>query len=675
MSAPFQSYAITGIPTEGTGPPPSRREINAWATQNPIQLSLFIQALRIFQSMDFMDQLSYYRIAGIHGLPATSWDNDPIPIEVTKSYPGHYNNPHKGGSETPDFYCPHNSLIFPTWHRAYLLLFEQRLWEIMTKEIVPTAPSSAQQQWMTEANAWRLPYWDWANIPSVPDVASTQKITIQMPDGTSQEDWNPLYQFSTANMTQFKTTSMQPILADQTTFGQFAIFDEPPVIQTNQTYATSRWGLDNPITTQQISGIVNNQAVNTALQTPPWANVQHAKGLNGRLAEQVSRLFVPSNFNNFAEFATTAHGKQGPCGWLSLELLHNCIHDFTGGVGYTPDPPANGTKSQPPGPPPTDSKVRPVKYGYGHMADLGVAAFDPIFWLHHCNVDRQLAIFQSLNSVPWWSGQDVKNDPASNDPLYPFHTDANFGHWTSDALQYWTKLGYTYDDLTPSEESNAPTVTPEVLIGRLTAKYGILRNLLKENSHKNVAGLDNDFIINVLYNRYALGGRSYIIYFFLGSNNSNASGNPQDNLWSEDYIGSIHSFSRNWKKSGVACANCVKQESIQQLSKGQVPLTLQLLKRAIDEDRWNDIKHLGSDHVLDYVKKNLHWRVVALPGEVIQEEVMPDLEVTFLAGKGTHPEDPEKSSEFHDYNDEWKITKGSNGNCRWEQTRKDGKKL
>ncbi|GKT45419.1 tyrosinase [Colletotrichum spaethianum] len=182
MSAPFQTYAITGIPTEGTGPPPSRSEINAWAKQNPIQLSLFIQALRAFQSMDFRDQLSYYRIAGIHGLPATSWDNDPIPIEVTNSYGENYPD------HTPDFYCPHNTLIFPTWHRAYLLLFEQRLWEIMTKEIVPAAPSSAQQQWMTEANAWRLPYWDWANIPSVPDVASTPTITIKMPDGTSQED-------------------------------------------------------------------------------------------------------------------------------------------------------------------------------------------------------------------------------------------------------------------------------------------------------------------------------------------------------------------------------------------------------------------------------------------------------------------------------------------------------
>jgi tyrosinase len=32
----------------------------------------------------------------------------------------------------------------------------------------------------------------------------------------------------------------------------------------------------------------------------------------------------------------------------------------------------------------------------GHMTPPAVAAFDPIFWLHHANVDRQLALHQAL---------------------------------------------------------------------------------------------------------------------------------------------------------------------------------------------------------------------------------------------------------------------------------------
>lgn len=33
--------------------------------------------------------------------------------------------------------------------------------------------------------------------------------------------------------------------------------------------------------------------------------------------------------------------------------------------------------------------------GQGHMGDPAVAAFDPIFWLHHCQVDRLLALWQA----------------------------------------------------------------------------------------------------------------------------------------------------------------------------------------------------------------------------------------------------------------------------------------
>src|ERR1700683_4059705 len=53
-----------------------------------------------------VDPTSYYQIAGIHGRPYTSW-NDPTTVKNNK-------------------YCEHSSVLFPTWHRAYLLLFEVR---------------------------------------------------------------------------------------------------------------------------------------------------------------------------------------------------------------------------------------------------------------------------------------------------------------------------------------------------------------------------------------------------------------------------------------------------------------------------------------------------------------------------------------------------------------------
>jgi tyrosinase len=46
--------------------------------------------------------------------------------------------------------------------------------------------------------------------------------------------------------------------------------------------------------------------------------------------------------------------------------------------------------------------------GSAHMWNLRYSAFDPIFWLHHSNVDRLFAIWEMLNknySVPSWSNK------------------------------------------------------------------------------------------------------------------------------------------------------------------------------------------------------------------------------------------------------------------------------
>lgn len=59
---------------------------------------------------DHKDQLSWFAIGGIHGSPKLPWD----------SVPG-------GSDSTWGGYCTHASVLFPTWHRPYVLLFEVSL--------------------------------------------------------------------------------------------------------------------------------------------------------------------------------------------------------------------------------------------------------------------------------------------------------------------------------------------------------------------------------------------------------------------------------------------------------------------------------------------------------------------------------------------------------------------
>jgi tyrosinase len=182
-----QYYPIKGIPLPAKPDPqhpiPLRKEVTAWSSDpnNAIQLSLFIQALIQFQEMPVKEKLSYYQISGIHGYPATSWDGEAGPSQ---------------------FYCNHQRTTFPTWHRPYMLLFEQRLYEIMMGIVSKIKPDSEKAIWEIEASHWRLPYWDWAqNQPylqtvGIPQLFTLEWITVVMPGRTWKGFPNPLWKFS-----------------------------------------------------------------------------------------------------------------------------------------------------------------------------------------------------------------------------------------------------------------------------------------------------------------------------------------------------------------------------------------------------------------------------------------------------------------------------------------------
>ncbi|RKL50893.1 hypothetical protein BFJ72_g346 [Fusarium proliferatum] len=191
------------------------------------------------------------------------------------------------------------------------------------------------------------------------------------------------------------------------------------------------------------------------------------------------------------------------------------------------------------------------------MSDLGTAAYDPIFWLHHCNVDRQFALYQNNNGKDqWFTGRSKNTDPKAQDNHYPFHTDTKFNHWNSDGVRDWTTLGYTYPDLAPETDSS-DTAPLELVQKRLTEKYGVLRRVLHEvGSTQNIEGLDNEYVINIIYNRFALNGGSYNIHFFIGKE-SDIPASPEDYKLSVDYIGGIHTFSSSyWTRGNENGVNC-----------------------------------------------------------------------------------------------------------------------
>ena len=101
------------------------------------------------------------------------------------------------------------------------------------------------------------------------------------------------------------------------------------------------------------------------------------------------------------------------------------------------------------------------------MADLTVAAFDPLFWLHHTNVDRVFAIWQAIYpdqfTVPWNTTQDDYVIPMgttvdASTPLYPFHNNAQGTLFTSNDVRSTKSFGYTYPEVMDWGVNSDPAV-------------------------------------------------------------------------------------------------------------------------------------------------------------------------------------------------------------------------
>lgn len=107
------NLAVTGVPTDRgpDGSVPLRRELRDLQANYPDQFNLLILGLKNYQGKDELALTSYYQVAGIHGLPYKPWNGvgSNTDWQSTSGFGG---------------YCTHSSILFLTWHRPYLALYE-----------------------------------------------------------------------------------------------------------------------------------------------------------------------------------------------------------------------------------------------------------------------------------------------------------------------------------------------------------------------------------------------------------------------------------------------------------------------------------------------------------------------------------------------------------------------
>ncbi|KAK3320228.1 hypothetical protein B0T19DRAFT_479192 [Cercophora scortea] len=652
---------IQGIDVPKGQPIPSRQEFTKWATETPetsIQVSLFIRALQKFYDVPYDQTLSYFQVAGIHGYPGDlAWNNSAPPD-------------HQRGNKM--IYCTHNLITFPTWHRPYMALFEQSLHNCMLEVIDDDLQFNSEadkKAWIDEASKWRLPYWDWA-LPSskgaVPDLFQPPSVNIRVPaaaDGSLQEPENvpnPLYKY------QLKVDGAPKRMGDLPwpyTVDSVVLKDDqgkPYLLPWAKCSGTSRWGIENDVTEEEWSNGINNyERITKAINLHTWYGVNPGDDLLGRPASDlVYRLLqnVPE-WKNFSSTGTNPVPDPDKLPhipweqWVSLEYLHNNLHGFIGGNAWAD--------------------------GIGHMQNVPSAAFDPIFYMHHANIDRLLALWQTVNPNSWFEGDA---SPSATDKLTPFHhkfASGKVDYFNSDDVRDWTNFGYTYDALERKpDETDAEYIkrinvyisntyssnTSDVLVGD---KGKLFTGDLKVTDHTY-----DDYLIDVLYDRYALGGDPYTILFFLGAApdgeaTTQAAGSVNTLLAQPTWrhVGSVYNFSMPLDPTGEGdvtvqhCANCAKQHNDGVLSTAQIPLTIPLYNAAID-DEVKGISNLSPDEVEPYLASQLSWVAVSMSGTIIPWSRLDKTKIFVVKGKARHSHRADQLSVYSDYHPMSVVTHG-----------------
>lgn len=334
----------------------------------------------------------------------------------------------------------------------------------------------------------------------------------------------------------------------------------------------------------------------------------------------------------------------------------------------------------------------------GHMGDPQYAAFDPVFWFHHANIDRYFALWQAANPhdadhperwfpLPASPGQTYDGEK----PLYPFYKrrdgPGEGDYWTSDDVQQTSVLGYIYDDFPRMAKLNQTvgeymgkrydwatrkpdsSILADMPIPLLSSAVeasplfhppppktgpGISHSVRMAPMAPPGAPIvplnaidprfDRDWYVDSRVKRMAANG-TFTIYFFLSPKGSLPDAEPAQYANSPYLVGMHHVFTS--RREG--CDNCASAEEEGKLSVGTAPITGALLRYLEDEVEGGEgVESMRPEHVAPFLEERLRWRVVFHGfdrkdprAEGLQLKIGVSAKVYYDDGEPTYEEYPE----------------------------------
>jgi tyrosinase len=376
------------------------------------------RAWKGIQDRDTERDDSFFKLAGYHGAPfrGAGW----------------------GSAQYWGGYCNHGNVLFPTWHRVYVYKLEQALQSV---------PGCADVM---------LPYWDETSDDTlangIPWALTQKTVTV---DGQTID--NPLRSFR-----------LPAVVADHVS-NDVADYTKPKGYETQRYPRSGLVGPTDKVATEEHNRKYSDDDECLTLlnqNVRDWIG-DHSKvigqaGPPGKVKQGYQRCLTAPNYTVFSNTTSAAEWNDNHDEKVvPLETPHNAVHLAVGGFEVPGQPSSS-----------------PISGANGDMGENDTAAFDPIFFFHHCFVDYVFWLWQrrpghpvevcpeypGTNSV---DGQNPTPGVAPNSwldldsPLAPFRHKGAGGQpgplFTSrDCLDTETQLGYTYSD--GSLSGNSATV-------------------------------------------------------------------------------------------------------------------------------------------------------------------------------------------------------------------------
>ena len=320
-----------------------------------------IEAWRNLQAKLPDDPNGFFVIAGYHGQPFRG--------------PGYGKTAWWGG------YCHHGNVLFPTWHRAYLLCLEDALRRVPGCENVT------------------LPYWNQMqsegsgdNERVVPRIFTDKTYTFSTGGAPVP---NPLYSYKLAR--GFSDRLSRPgVDYGKPTGYETVRYPLSGLVGSGHKRKTDIHNTrTRKFTDAQITGFLNENVRN-------WFNDRYEPPvLVPGLRTKYKNCLDANNYTIFSNTTSATKWNDDHAGTerlaVSLESPHNGTHLAVGGYDMPDRPSFDGAN--------------------GDMGENDTAAFDPIFFFHHCFIDRVFWAWQERHRNVGVDGVEIIPEYPGTSPV------------------------------------------------------------------------------------------------------------------------------------------------------------------------------------------------------------------------------------------------------------------